>query len=816
MAALRSLVYLPAGRRTKWLVLVFWLVLLAVLGPLSGKLTGAEKNDASAWLPPKAESTQVLNLRSEAISPNVYPGVVVYVRPSGLTAADKAKAAADAAKFATVSGVIHGQVTGPIPSSDGKAIETIVLVNLGTKGWSAASPAADSLRAIATAGAAGLTVHIAGPLGTAADSNNAFKGIDSTLLFAALAVVIVILLITYRSPVLWLLPVISAAVSLAAAQGIIYLLAKHGLTVNAQSAGILDVLVFGAGTDYALLLTARYREELRRHEDRHEAMAVALRRAGPAVVASAGTVILSLLTLSLAELNSTKSLGPVLAIGVAVALAAMMTLLPALLVITGRWVFWPYKPLYGSAEPTTRGFWARVGRGIATRPRVVWVTTVIVLGALATGLLGLHAHGLTNAQSFRGHPDSVAGQTVLDQHFPGGAGQPVEVFGNPGSGPQLAAALRPVPGLTAVTPPSSLAGHAYLEATLTSAPDSQAAYDTVDRARAAVHAVPGANAIVGGNTAVNLDVQRATAHDRNLIIPIILLVVFVILTLLLRALVAPVMLIATVVLSFATALGVSALFFDHVFNFGGADTSFPLFVFVFLVALGIDYNIFLMTRVREEALHHGPRTGALAGLAATGGVITSAGFVLAGTFAVLGTLPVTFLTELGFAVAFGVLLDTIVVRSVLVTALNLDLGRWVWWPSRLAREPAPEAEALPGQPARVSLSERDPGEDDSDVVLAGFPERGDEFLAGGVQVLVLAGQRRPQREDALVEGPGTGFHEAVGVQGEGRAWPEPDAGLTVAGLGHAERLAVGQVGDSRGAVGQGQNGRQVARGRDVA
>jgi RND superfamily putative drug exporter len=693
---------LPAGRRTKWLVLVFWLVLVVVLGPLAGKLTGAEKNDASSWLPPRAESTQVLNLRSEAVSPNVYPGVVVYDRPSGVTAADKAKAAADAAKFATVPGVLHGQVTGPIPAADGKAIETIVLVDLGSKGWNAAAPAASSLRAIASAGAGGLTVHIAGPLGTAADSSNAFKGIDGTLLYAALAVVIIILLITYRSPVLWLLPVIAAGVSLATAQGIIYLLAKHGLTVNAQSAGILDVLVFGAGTDYALLLTARYREELRRHEDRHAAMAVALRRAGPAVVASGGTVILSLLTLALAELNSTASLGPVLAIGVAVALLAMMTLLPTLLVITGRWVFWPVKPTYGSAEPTTRGFWARVGRGIAVRPRVVWISTVIVLGAMTAGVAGLHAHGLTNAQSFRGHPDSVAGQTVLDQHFPGGAGQPVVVFGNPASGPQVAAALRPVDGLTAVTRPVILAGHAYVEATLTSAPDSQAAYDTIDRARTAVHAVPGADAIVGGNTAVNLDVQRATAHDRNLIIPIILAVVFVILMLLLRAFIAPLMLIATVVLSFGAALGVSSLFFDNVFNFGGADTSFPLFVFVFLVALGIDYNIFLMTRVREEAQRQGPRSGALTGLAATGGVITSAGCVLAGTFAVLGTLPVTFLTELGFAVAFGVLLDTIVVRSVLVTALNLDLGRWVWWPSRLARQPTPEAEVLPGQPTAVN------------------------------------------------------------------------------------------------------------------
>jgi RND superfamily putative drug exporter len=335
------------------------------------------------------------------------------------------------------------------------------------------------------------------------------------------------------------------------------------------------------------------------------------------------------------------------------------------------------------------------------RPRTVWIGTVVVLGAMAAGAAGLQAHGLTNAQSFRGHPDSVAGATVLDQHFPGGAGQPVQVFGNPSSGPQLAAALHSVSGLTDVTKPVNLAGHTYLEATLTSAPDSQAAYDTIGKARAVTAAVPGADALVGGNTAVNLDVQQAAAHDRTLIIPIILLVVFVILMLLLRALVAPIMLIATVVLSFGAALGVSALFFNNVFNFGGADTTFPLFVFVFLVALGIDYNIFLMTRVREETKRHGPRQGALIGLSVTGGVITSAGAVLAGTFAVLGTLPVTFLTELGFAVAFGVLLDTIVVRSVLVTALNLDLGRHVWWPSKLSRQAAPteaptEADAVPG------------------------------------------------------------------------------------------------------------------------
>jgi RND superfamily putative drug exporter len=700
MSKASAIIRLPAGRRTKWAVVVFWLIIVAVTGPLAGKLTGAEKNDASAWLPAAAESTKVLDVQSRFQSPNIYAAVVVYDRVSGLTGADKAKAAADVRRFAGVHGVVRSQVAGPIPSADGKAMETIVPINLGSKGWNGASAAATKLRIIARTDANGLAFHIAGPLGNAADSASAFKGIDGTLLYATLAVVIVLLLITYRSPVLWLLPVMSAGVALVAAQGLIYLLARHGLTVNAQSAGILLVLVFGAGTDYALLLTARYREELRRHQDRHEAMAVALRRAGPAVIASAGTVIVSLLALTIAELASTKSLGPVLAIGVVVALAAMMTLLPALLVIFGRWVFWPVKPAYGTGEPTTRGFWARVGRRIAIRPRLVWVVTAVILGAMALGLTGLKASGLTTAQGFRHTPDSVVGQTVIDQHFPAGAGQPVIVIGNQAHAAALLAAVKATPGITGVTG-TSKAGHAYLTGTLTTAPDSQAAYNTIDRIRTAVHAVPGANALVGGNTAINLDVKNASAHDRTVIIPVILAVVFLILALLLRALIAPIMLIATVVLSFAAALGVSALVFNHVFGFGGADTSFPLFVFVFLVALGIDYNIFLMTRVREEAGKYGPRHGALTGLAATGGVITSAGAVLAGTFAALATLPVTFLAELGFAVAFGVLLDTIIVRSVLVTALNLDLGRWVWWPSRLAREPVPEAD-ITVEPAAVS------------------------------------------------------------------------------------------------------------------
>ncbi|MGH3500753.1 MAG: MMPL family transporter, partial [Nocardioidaceae bacterium] len=538
------------------------------------------------------------------------------------------------------------------------------------------------------------------------DSAKAFKGIDGKLLYSTIGVVIIILLLTYRSPTLWLFPVISAGVALLTAQGVIYLIAKYaGVVVNSQSAGILTVLVFGAGTDYALLLVARYREELRRHHDRHEAMAVALHRAGPAIFASSGTVIVGMLCLMVAETNSTKGLGPVAAIGVGIGLLAMLTLLPALLVIFGRWIFWPTRPLEGSPEPTTTGLWARVGQLIKPRPRKVWVGTSIILALLSIGIVSLDANGLTTAQSFTGHPDSVAGEKVMAKHFPAGQGSPATILASSGHGHALSQAAARTDGITTVSKPVTKADTTFLQATLSDPPDSQAAYDTVDRLRDNVHAVPGADALVGGTSAVNLDVQRAAAHDRNVIIPLVLLVVFLILALLLRALLAPLLLIGTVVLSFGAALGVSALAFKYLLGFSGADTSLPLFVFVFLVALGIDYNIFLMTRVREESLKFGTRRAALIGLGATGGVITSAGLVLAGTFSVLSTLPMVAFAEIGFAVAFGVLLDTIIVRSVLVTALNLDLGRYMWWPSRLGRKddvPPEESAADVSTPEQVT------------------------------------------------------------------------------------------------------------------
>jgi RND superfamily putative drug exporter len=387
----------------------------------------------------------------------------------------------------------------------------------------------------------------------------------------------------------------------------------------------------------------------------------------------------------------------------------MLTLLPALLVITGRWMFWPVKPRFGSAEPTERGLWARVGRRISGRPRTVWITTAVVLGALALGLTNLNAGVLANKDSFIGTHDSVIGEEVLARHFPAGSGLPVVVIGKSDQAAEVQRVFASTPGVLgeSVAPASASSGTvknglAYFEGTLTDAADSPAAAQTIDRVRAAVHAVPGADAQVGGGTAVNLDIKRAVTRDSKIIMPLVLVVVLLILALLLRAIVAPLFLLATVVLSFAAALGASSLIFDHLFGFAGVDTSFPLFVFVFLVALGIDYNIFLMTRVREESQRWGTRRGALIGLAATGGVITSAGLVLAGTFAVLATLPLVAFAEIGFAVALGVLLDTLVVRSVLVTALNLDIGRRIWWPGKLASKPDVDAaEAAPEEAALV-------------------------------------------------------------------------------------------------------------------
>jgi RND superfamily putative drug exporter len=392
-----------------------------------------------------------------------------------------------------------------------------------------------------------------------------------------------------------------------------------------------------------------------------------------------------MLCLLFATMNSTKGLGPVAAIGVAVGLLVMLTLLPALLVVCGRWIFWPVRPSYGSVDHTRDGFWARIGRRIAAAPRRTWVVTSLLLAIASLGILQLNATGLQNKDVYYGTPESIVGEQVVARHFPAGTGSPVMVLANADQAAAVKTKLQTVEGVSTVADPVTKGGRSLIMATLADAPDSDAATATVDRIRADIAAVPGANAIAGGDTGTRADTLRASADDNVRIIPLILGVVLLILILLLRALTAPLILVATVVLSYGAAMGLSALIFRHVLGFAGADSSLPLFVFVFLVALGIDYNIFLMTRVHEEAKEIGTRRGALVGLAATGGVITSAGLVLAGTFAVLGTLPVVTFAEIGIAVALGVLLDTLIVRSVLVTALNLDVRGRMWWPSALSK-----------------------------------------------------------------------------------------------------------------------------------
>ena len=696
------------GRVTKWIVLVAALVVTGIMATFSAELTSVQNNEASSWLPESAESTQVLEELSETVDPNDIPTLVVYQRDGGLTEDDLAQIEADGQEIGEIDGVTdQGVLTpaaaqaaaaqgAPVPtlvSDDGEVAYLYFVLNFGTNGWNAIPDAADEIRDIATLD--GGEVHLAGYGGQAADSAEAFEGIDTNLIFATLAVVIVILLFTYRSPILWLLPILCAVSANFIATGLVYLLAKYAdLTVNGQSQAILSILVIGAGTDYALLLVARYREELRRHEDRHDAMAFALHRAAPAIFASAATVAVGMLCLSFADLNSTAGLGPVLAIGVAVTMLVMVTLLPALLVICGRWVFWPKRPAYRSAEPTADGFWARVGRAISHRPRRVWLTTTGLLLLACLGLFRLDASGLSTEDTYTKEFDSIKGQALLTDHGLADNSNTIQVVTNADQAAEVAASLEGIEGLGApgeVQPISD--DRVWFEATVNADISSTTAADIVESSREAVHGVSGADAVVGGGAAFYLDTKIASERDSKVIMPLVLGVVLLILIGLLRALVAPLILIATVVLSFGAALGISALLFEYVFGFAGSDPGFPLFAFVFLVALGIDYNIFLMTRVREETVTYGTRKGSLIGLASTGGVITSAGIVLAATFLVLGSLPLVFLAELGVAVALGVMLDTLVVRSVLVTALNLDLGGKIWWPSKLDSADIPLTES---------------------------------------------------------------------------------------------------------------------------
>ncbi|GAA1734250.1 MMPL family transporter [Luedemannella helvata] len=691
-----------AGRWSKWVVVLIWAAIAGIATPLASKLSDVTTNNAVSFLPHSAEATQAYERASaEFAGAEQLVAVVVYARDTGLTAADKAKAGADAASFAALAE--GGRVSPLIESEDGQA----AIVSFPVAGDEEVRDASiEKIKnQLGTGGEPGLQAALTGPAGAVDDVVDAFAGIDTTLLFVTAGVVAVLLLITYRSPVLWIIPLLTVGIASQLATAAVYLLAKYAdLTVNGQSQGIMTVLVFGAGTDYALLLIARYREELRRHRDRHDAMKEALRRSSPAILASAATVTISLLCLLAAQLNSLRGLGPVGAIGVAAGLVSMITLLPALLVICGRWLFWPFVPRYAEDAAAhdvaeEHGIWGRVAGLVGRRPRMLWTLTTAALLALTIGVTNLSL-GLPESEQFTKEVGSVTGGRLVEAHFPGGTSSPVQVIARASATDPVVAAVRTVPGVATVQDPVTSRDGTWVrvDAVLADPPDSEAAARAVDAIRAATHAVPGSDALVGGDTAVQLDTERAAADDNRLVIPLILIVVFLVLVILLRAVVAPLLLIASVVVSFGAALGGAALIFNAL-GYPKIDLTMPLLAFLFLVALGVDYTIFLMTRVREEAATLGHREGVLHALTVTGGVITSAGIVLAATFAVLTVLPLVSLMQIGIVVALGVLLDTLIVRTLIVPALSLDVGRRVWWPSALSRTPHSRTPHSPSEPS---------------------------------------------------------------------------------------------------------------------
>ena len=700
------------------LVVIAWFLITAVFGPLFGKLTSVQENNNSSFLPKGAEATQASEVIATFSDKDsfVFPTLILFEGKG-----DPATLAAINSELATVGDVTLGGTSAKIsdyiapnqqitvfPSEDGAAI----LANIPLDGTALGKvlpndepvlPAiVEALREdIAPIAAAnGVDPYVTGPGGLFGDLFAAFGTIDSTLLLTTLGVVAVILIVVYRSPILWIIPLLSALFALTLAGGIVYLLAKNDIIdVDGQSQGILSILVIGAATDYALLLIARYREELHLHENRFAAMWAAYKGVWEPILASGSTVAISLLILLFSQLSNTAGLGPVGAIGIACAMFTILTLLPAFLLVFGRWIFWPRKPLHDGDDHVMTGVWSKVGLSVGRNPRKAWVVTGSILLLFAFASTTLKTDGLGTIDTFTGNPESVVGQKKLETHFPGGQGDPTQVVFSAAKIDAMSAALKTAPGVTDVSPQlaglpipgqplpgvAEVNGKVILNLTLNRAPDSVEAGNDVPEIRRIAKSVD-PSALVGGTSAVYFDVRTANAEDNRTIIPIVLLVITLILGLLLRSILSAVLLLGTVVLSYFATLGVCALVFNHIFGFPGGDNSFPLFAFIFLVALGIDYNIFLMTRVREESLKIGTRAGVIKGLTVTGAVITSAGIVLAATFAVLGLLPLVPLAQLGFAVAFGVLLDTIIVSSSLVPALVHDIGPKVWWPSKLAKE----------------------------------------------------------------------------------------------------------------------------------
>ena len=711
------------GRKALWLAIVAiitWLAIGGFSGAAFSKISTVQENDNSAFLPDDAESTiagEVIVKFSQQ-SADVLPTLLLLV--GDLNPATNAAAIAAVNQYAASIGDKVLPESGkplstyfaptpilPIPSADGKA----VLINIGLDSEVAAENInkepvlplivefiREDMEKNFTS--AGVESYVTGPGGIFADLFGAFGSIDTRLLQTTLIVVAIILIVVYRSPILWIIPLFTAGTALGLATMIVYYLAKANvLDLNGQTQGILDVLVLGAATDYALLLISRYREELHHHESRYEAMKIAWRGVVEPILASGSTVIAGLMVLLLSDLSSNRGLGPVGSIGIASSMLAALTLLPALLVVFGRWIFWPKIPKHGDEDEKLSGIWSKVGSLVERRPKGVWISTAALLVIFAAFAPTLKSDGLAQTEAFTTKTDSVIGLEKLGEHFPSGEGTPVEIVVDQSDIAAVSAAVLKVPNVANVVPVTNLDpvtkqptselrivdGKSLLYATLSVPADSTEAKNTIPLIRDVVKQVD-QNVLVGGQTAISYDIDQSSRRDNRVIIPIVLVLIAIILGLLLRSILAAGLLLVTVVLSFAATLGVCALVFEHVFGFAGTDASFPLFAFVFLVALGIDYNIFLMTRVREESMKIGTRAGVIKGLTVTGGVITSAGIVLAATFGVLGVLPLVFLAELGFAVAFGVLLDTIVVRSLLVPALVRIIGPKIWWPSKLQHQ----------------------------------------------------------------------------------------------------------------------------------
>lgn len=680
---MRRLTGFLTARRTSWIPLLGALALSGALFALGSGATG--DTSPGVGLPESAESARVDAALEHLPGADSTSAVLVFARDGdALTDADlEAIAALNLGDFA-----IDGAVPPPLLSDDGAA--AIVIVPLEERQDVAEqADRADELRAAANNGLPdGLAALLTGPEGFAVDAAAVFEGADVTLLIVTVVVVAVLLVITYRSPWLWLVPlsVVGLADGLARIAAT-RVAAAAGITLDASVTGILSVLVFGAGTNYALLLIARYRDELRNHEDRRAAMASAVRGAAPAILASGGTVVLSLLTLLFTQLEGNRALGLACATGVVIAMAFVLFVLPPALVLFGRGVFWPYVPRSGSEGSADRGVWHRLGTLVSRRPAAVIIVGALILGGLAAVTPQVRV-GLAQAERFTSVPEAVLGQRLIEQGFPDGSGSPAIVIADLDSADEIADAAAEVPGVDSVRRGEGGAGLARLDVVLDSPAESEAAFATVDALRERLHAVDGAQALVGGLDARTLDVNRAQQADQNLAIPLILVLVLLVLVLLLRALLAPLLLLLTVVASFFASLGASWLLFTSAFGFPALDTNVVLFSFLFLVALGVDYNIFLVTRAREEAEQHGTRAGMIRALSSTGGVITSAGILLAAVFAVLGVLPLITLTQIGVIVCIGVLLDTLLVRTLIVPALAFLTGERFWWPRRAAGEPS--------------------------------------------------------------------------------------------------------------------------------